>query len=159
MTVTRAIRWSFRLFPNFREHSNTGFKVSSRNIFDQFRSQIVSGIENLFEDRFRAALQMDSLAAAVVLGIAAFHPAIIFQAVEQAGEGGAFNPHSLGDFFLGQFIPAIRKMHQRPPFSLAQAKRAQTLVELCPPRPRRPKKDKSKFAEIRCRHELRAGIG
>ena len=70
---------------------------------------------------------MDDFAAAIVRRAAAFHPAVFLEPIEQAGKGRAFNAHALGNFFLGQFVSALREMDQRPPFALAQAERAQAL--------------------------------
>jgi len=152
VTIARAIRRSFRLFPYFREDSNTGFEVSPRNIFDQLGSQVVSGVENFIEDRFRASLEMNGLAAAIFGRPTPLYPTIVLEAIEQTGECCALDPHALGDFFLGEFISALRKMHQRAPFALAQTERPQTLVELGAPRARGPEEDKAEFVDIWRRH-------
>ena len=148
MTVARAIRRPFRLFPDFSQHFNADFEVSLRNIFDQFPAQIVGRVKNLLEDRLRAALKMDGLAAAILRGIPSPDPAVVFEAIEQAGEGRAFDSHPLRDFFLGEFISALRKMHERPPFSLAQSERAQTLVELRPPGARGAEENQAEFVDV-----------
>jgi hypothetical protein len=156
VTVAHAIRRSFRFFPDFREHPNARLEVSLRNIFDQFGAQIVGRVENLFQDGFRTALEMDRLAAAILGGVAALDPAIGFEPIEQAGQSRAFDSHPLRDFFLGPSVSALRKMHERPPFSLAQTEWSQTLVELGAPGAGGPKEDKAEFVDVRWRHD---GIG
>src|SRR3954470_1110566 len=104
VTIARAIRRSFRLCPDFREDSNTGLEIAPRNIFDQFGAEVMGSVENLVEHCFRTALEMDGLATAIRIRIAAFHPAVIFQTIEQTGEGGAFDSHPLGDDLLGQLV-------------------------------------------------------
>src|SRR4051812_36449172 len=146
--TARAIRRSVRLVPDFREHSNTSLQISLRNIFDQFRAQIVGGIENFLEDRLGASLEVDGFAATILLRPAAFDPAIIFQPVEQTGESRALDAHALGDFLLGECISALGKVDERPPFSLAQAKRAQALVEPGAPGPGRAEKHETEFVDI-----------
>src|SRR2546423_13259037 len=152
MTITRAIRRSFRLVPDFREHANTGLEITLRNIFDQFRAQIVGGIKNLIQDSFRTPLEMDRFAAAILGRVTALHPAIIFQTVQQTGESRAFDSHPLRDLLLGKFVPTLREMHKCPPFSLAQAERTQALVELGPPGAGGAEEDETEFVDIRRRH-------
>jgi hypothetical protein len=149
VTIARAIRRSFRLFPYFREDANAGFEVLLRNIFDQFLAQIVSRIKNLIENRFGTPLEMDRLATPIVGGTPALHPAIVLEAIEQSGERCTFDSHPLRDFFLSEPVSALRKMHQRPPFPLAQAERPQPLIEPRPPGTGGAEKDKTEFAEIR----------
>src|SRR5436190_13509499 len=96
---------------------------------------------------------MNGLAAAIVCGIPALDPAVIFQAVQQTRERRAFDSHPLGDLFLGKSISALGKMHERPPFSLAQAEGAQALVELRPPSPGGAEEDEAEFAEVGRRHD------
>src|SRR5436190_23881410 len=112
----------------------------------------MGGVENLVEDCFRTALEMDGLATAVRIRIAAFHPPIIFQTIQQTGEGRAFDSHPLGDDLLGQLVSALREMDERPPFSLAETKRAQTLVEPGPPGARGAEEDEAEFVDIGRRH-------
>jgi hypothetical protein len=148
----RAIRRSFRFFPDFREHSNARFQVSLRNIFDQFGAQIVGSIENFFEDGFGTALEMDRLAAAILRRIAPLNPAIGFEAIEQTGQGRAFDSHPFRDLFLGEFISALGEVHQRPPFPLAQPERPQTLVEPGSPGSSSAEEDKAELADVGWRH-------
>src|SRR5438045_1317080 len=152
MTIARAIRRSFRLLPYFRENLNASFEVSLRNIFDQFHAQIVGGVENLFENGLGTALKMEGFATAVLRGIASLDPAVGFQTVEQTGERRAFDSHPLRDFFLGEFVSALRKMHERSPFSLTQPERSQTLVELRPPGARGAEEHKAEFVDVQWRH-------
>ena len=72
--------------------------------------------------------------------------------LEQAGKGRAFNAHTLGNFLLGQFVSALREMDQRPPFALAQAERAQALVELGAPGPGGAEEHLAEFVGIRGGH-------
>ena len=82
-----------------------------------------------FERRWR----WTDLAAAIAGRLAPFDPAVLLQPVEQAGQGRLFNSHPLGDFLLGELVSALRKVNERPPFALAQAERAQPLIELGAP--------------------------
>ena len=53
-----------------------------RNILDEFVAQLVGGVENFFQDRFRAPLEMDDLAPPVFRRPAALDPAVFLQTVE-----------------------------------------------------------------------------
>src|SRR5437763_1971713 len=154
MTIARAIRRSFRLFPYFRQDPNTSFEIALRNILNQFGAKVVGGIENFFEDGLRAALQMDGLAAAVLGGIASLHPSVGFQTIKQAGEGRAFDSHPLCDLFLGEFVSALRKMNQGPPFSLADSELSQTRVQLRPPGAGRADEKTADAVDVEPRHGL-----
>jgi len=105
--------------PDPAEDSNAGLEVTLRNILDQFRPQVVGGIENLFQDRFGTPLEMNGFAAAIIRRFAALDPAVVLEAVEQARQSRFLDSHPLSDFFLGKFVSALGKMDQRPPFPLA----------------------------------------
>src|ERR1700674_6002445 len=107
--------------------------------------QLVRGVEDFFQNGFRTALQMDNFATPIVRRPAPFHPAIFLEPVEQAGESRSFNPHAPGNFLLREFVSALREMDQRPPFALAQAERAQALVELGAPGPSGAEKHLAEF--------------
>jgi hypothetical protein len=62
---------------------------------------------------------MNRLATAIGRRAPAFDPAVILQPVEQARQGRAFDPHSLGDFLLSEIVSSLGEVNQRPPFSLA----------------------------------------
>src|SRR5205807_159296 len=156
-TIARAIRRPFRLVPYFREHSNTGLEITLRNIFDQFGAQVVGGIENFIEHGFRASLEMNGLAAAIFGRAAPLDPTVVLEAIEQTRERCALDSHPLGDFLLGEFISALRKMHQRAPFALAQAEWAEPLIEPGPPGARRAEEDEAEFVDIWRRHGREIG--
>ena len=133
MTILRAVGRLLRLGPDLRENTDAGLEITLRNILDQLMAQVVGGIENFIQDRFRTALKMHDLAAAIFRGAAALDPAVILQTVEQSRQGWSLDSHSLGDFFLGELISALGKMNERSPFALAQTERAQALIELRAP--------------------------
>src|SRR6476620_12071572 len=95
---------------------------------------------------------MDDLATPILFRAAAFNPAIVLEAIEQSRHGGAFDPHPIRDLLLGEFISTLGKMHKRPPFSLAEAERPQTLVELCAPGAGGPEEDQAELVDIEWRH-------
>jgi hypothetical protein len=153
VTVARAIRRPLCLVPDFREDSNTGLEILLRDIFDQFGAQVVGGIENLVEDGLGTPLEVDSFAAAIFRRTAALDPAVVFQTVEQTGESRALDSHSLGDLLLGELISAFRKMDERSPFSLAQAERAEALIEPGAPGSGRAEEHEAEFVDIGRWHE------
>ena len=148
VAIAGAIRGPLRFCPDLREHANASLKVTLRNILDQFRAQLMGGIENLIEHCFRAALKMDDFAAAIFGRTAALDPAVILETVEQAREGGAFDPHPLSNFFLGKFVSALGEMNERPPLTLAQSERAEPLVQLCPPGAGRAEEDQAELIAV-----------
>ena len=152
MTIARAIRRSFRLVPDFRKHPNTGVEIALRNIFNQFRAQVMGGIKNLVQDRLGTPLEMDCFATAIRRRTTAFDPAVIFQTVEQTGKRGALDPHSFGDLPLGERISALGKVNEGPPFSLAQAERAEALIEPGAPGAGGAEKDEAEFVDVGRRH-------
>ncbi|MDQ6655657.1 MAG: hypothetical protein M3Y80_07585 [Verrucomicrobiota bacterium] len=79
------------------------------------------GAEDFVEDAFRAALKMDNFAASVVRRFFTLDPAVGFEAVQQSGERRLFNAHPVSDFFLREFVSAIREVHERAPFPLAES--------------------------------------
>jgi hypothetical protein len=117
----------------------------------------VCGVENLLQDSFRATLEMNDFAPAIVRRFASLDPAVLLEPVEQTGEGWLFNAHPLGDFLLGKLVPTLREVNKCPPLALAQAKRAQTLIEPCPPGPSGPEKQKTKLIGIGWRHARNIG--
>src|SRR5256885_7848597 len=81
-----------------------------------------------------------------------FHPAIVLQTIQQSREGRAFDTHPLGDLFLSELVSPLGEMDEGPPFSLAQAQRAQPPVELRPPGAGGPEKDETEFVDVGRRH-------
>jgi hypothetical protein len=146
------VRGLLRLLPNTGENSNTSLEVTLRNIFDQFRAQVVGGIENFVQHGFGTALEMNRLATTICFRPAAFDPAVVLEPIEQARQGRAFDSHSLGDFLLGEIVSSLGEMNERPPFSLAQAERAEPLVEPGAPGAGRPEEDQAELVYIRRRH-------
>jgi len=119
--------------PDLREHADTRFKIIRWNILNQFVAQPVRGVENFVEDSFRATLEMDDFAPPVVGRFSPRNPTVLLEPVEQTGEGWLFDAHPLSDFLLREFVPALRNVDERAPLALAQAERAQTLIELGAP--------------------------
>ena len=157
MTIARAIRRSFRLVPDFREHSNTGLEVTLRNIFDQFRAQVVGSIKNLVEDCLRTPLKVHGFAAAIFRGAAALDPAVALQSIEQASQGRPLDPHPFGDLFLSELVPTLGKVDERSPFSLTQAERAQASIKFRAPGAGGAEEDETEFVDIGPRHEREIG--
>jgi hypothetical protein len=112
----------------------------------------MGGIENLVEYASGTALEMDRLATAIGGRAAAFDPAVVLEPIEQARQGCAFDSHPLGDFLLGAIVRALGKMHERPPFSLAQAEWAQALIEPGAPGTSGPEEDQAELVNVRRRH-------
>lgn len=152
MTIARAVRGLLGFLPDPGEDSNASLEVTLRNFFDQFGAQVVGGIKNLIEDGFRAPLEMHGLATAICRGSAAFDPAIFLQPIEQSSESGPFDAHAFGDFLLGELIPALGEVNERPPFALAQAEGPQALIEPGPPGTGGAEKDETEFTKMRRRH-------
>lgn len=96
---------------------------------------------------------MHNLATPVARGTAALDPSVILQTIEQAGQRRSLDSHSLGDFLLGEFVSAERKMNQGAPFALAQPQGSKTLIESCPPRSGGAEKHESQFIDVWRRHE------
>ena len=152
MTVARAVRRLLGLFPDSGENPNARFEVTLRNILDQLVAQVVGSIENLVQHRLGPPLEMNRLAPSIGGGTAALDPAIILQAIEQPGESGAFDAHPLGDFFLGELVPALGEMNECPPFSLAQSEGSQALVEPGPPSAGCAEEDEAELVDVGRRH-------
>jgi hypothetical protein len=131
--VFRGARGFVRFLPDLREHADTRFKIVRRNIFYEFVAQSVRGVKNFFEDRFRATLEMDDFAPPVVGRFSPLNPTVLLEPVEQTSERGFFNAHPISDFLLREFVPTLRNVNERAPLTLAQAERAQTLIELGAP--------------------------
>jgi hypothetical protein len=131
------------LVTDLGENADARLEITLRDILNQFGAQLVGGVENFIEDRLRATLKMDRLAATIFRGTTTFDPAVVLEAVEQSREGRAFNAHAFGDFFLSELISTLRKKHQGAPLSLAEAERAQTLIEPGSPGSGGPKEDKA----------------
>jgi hypothetical protein len=131
--VFREGRRFFRLLPDLREDANAGLEVVRRNIFYEFVAQPVRGVENFFEDSFRATLEMDDFAPPVVGRFSPLNPTILLEPVEQTGERWFFNAHALSDFLLREFVPTLGNVDERAPLALAQAERAETLIEFGAP--------------------------
>ena len=131
--VFRVRRGFFRPLPDLRQDPDAGFKVVWWNIFYELMPQPVGGVENFFEDSFRATLEMDDLAPPVVGRFPPLDPTVLLEPVEQTSERWLFNAHALSDFLLREFVPTLGKENKRAPFTLGQAKRAQTLIEFGAP--------------------------
>jgi hypothetical protein len=132
-TVFRGDRGFLRSLPDLGENANASLEVVWRDILYEFVAQDVGGVENLFEDSFRATLEVDDLAPPVVGRLSPLDPTVLLQAIEQAGERWLFNAHALGDFLLREFVPTLGKENERAPLALSQAERAQTLIEFGAP--------------------------
>jgi hypothetical protein len=127
---------------------NASVEVARRNILNQFAAQPVRGVEDFFEDRLRPSLEVHNVAATVVRRFTPFHPTVLLQTIEQAGQGWLFNSHPFGDFFLSELVSRLGQVNESPPLSLAQAERAQTLIQLSAPGARRAEKKQTKLAGI-----------
>ena len=96
-------------------------------------AQPLGGGINLVENRGGIAAEVDGFATPIAGRFLSFDPAIPLQAIENPGQGRAFDADTLGQLPLGQWLPGIGKVREGGPFPLAQAERAQTAVELVPP--------------------------
>jgi hypothetical protein len=76
---------------------------------------------------------MDDFAPPVVGRFSPLNPTVILEPVEQTSERGFFDAHPLSDFLLREFVPALRNVDERAPLALAQAERAETLIEFGAP--------------------------
>jgi len=132
-TIFRGDRGFFRFLPDLCEDADARFKIIRWNILNQFVAQPVRGVENFVEDSFRATLEMDDFAPPVVGRFSPRNPTVLLEPVEQTGEGWLFDAHPLSDFLLREFVPALRNMDERAPLALAQAERAETLIEFGAP--------------------------
>ena len=149
MTIARAVRRRLLgLCTNLAEDSNASLEVTLRNILDQLGAQVVGSIENFIEHGLRAALEMDRLAAPILRGTAALDPAVVLKPVEQARQRWSLNSHAFGDLFLGELVSSLGKMHERPPFSLAQTEGPQALIEPRAPGARGAEKDKTELVNV-----------
>ena len=106
------------------EDADRGLKVGARDVPQEFVTELMGGAEDFIQNGFRATLKMDNLATPIVRRFPPFDPAVSLEPVEQPDQGRLLNAHALSQFFLRKAVPAIRKVDQRPPFSLAQAKGA-----------------------------------
>jgi hypothetical protein len=111
------------------EDPDASLEVVRRNIFNQFVAQPLRGIENFVEDSFRATLELDDFAPPVVGRFSPLDPTVLLEPVEQTGQRWLFDAHALSDFLLREFVPTLGKVNQRAPLALAQAERAETLIE------------------------------
>jgi hypothetical protein len=123
-----------------------------RDILYEFVAQDVGGVENLFEDSFRAALEMDDFAPAVVGRFLPLNPTVLLEPVEQTGERWLFNAHAVSDFLLREFVPTLRKENERAPLALAQAERAETLIEFGAPGTGGAEQQKTELIRVNKRH-------
>src|SRR5215217_1919196 len=112
----------------------------------------MSSAENFLENRFRASLKMDNLAAAIVRRFPAMDPAVALQPVEQTGQRRLLDPHPLRDLLLRELISAAGEIRQGAPFTLTQPERAQTPIESVPPGAGRAEKHDSEFVNRGGRH-------
>ena len=153
VAVARPIgRGLFRPFPDTGEDPNAGLEVTLRNILDQLGAQVVSRVENLVENGFGTALEMNGFTAAILGGPAALDPAVFLQPVEETGQGGSFDAHPLGNFFLGKFVATLGKMNKRAPFPLAQPERPEALIEPGAPGPGGAEEDEAELVDVGWRH-------
>ncbi len=74
---------------------------------------------------------MHRFAAPIMLRVFAFDPACTFQPGKEAGECRLFDAEPVGQVALREL--AVGEMRDGAPLRLAQAERAQALVELVPP--------------------------
>jgi hypothetical protein len=145
-------RGFFRFLPDLPEDANAGLEVVRRDIFYEFVAEPVRGVENFFEDCFRAALEMDDLAPPVVGRFSPFDPTVLLEPIKQAGERWLFNAHALGDFLLREFVPTLRNVNERPPLALAQAERPETLIEFGAPGTRGAEEQETELIRVSGRH-------
>jgi hypothetical protein len=146
--VFRGGRGFFRFLPDLREDADARFKIIRRNILYEFVAQPVRGVENFVEDSFRATLEMDDFAPPVVGRFSPLNPTVLLEPVEQTGEGWLFNAHALSDFLLREFVPTLGNVDERAPLALAQAERAQTLIEFSAPGTSGAEEQKTEFIRV-----------
>jgi hypothetical protein len=142
----------FRFFPDLREDANASLKVVRRNILYELVTQPVGGVEYFFEDSFRATLEVNDFAPPVVGRFLPLDPTVLLEPVEQTGERWLFNAHALSDFFLGELVPALGNVNERAPLALAQAERAQTLIEFRAPGTSGAEEQKTELIRISLAH-------
>jgi hypothetical protein len=152
MTIRAPVRGRLGLFPDPGENSNACLEVTQRNILDQLSAQVMGGVENLVENGFGTALEMNRLATPIRRRPTTFHPPVVLQTIEQARKGRTLDPHPLGDLFLGKFVSALGKVHERSPFPLAQAEGPQTPVELRAPGTGGAEENQAELVDVRRRH-------
>jgi hypothetical protein len=150
--VFRGGRGFFRFLPNLREDANAGLEIVRRDILYEFVAQPVRGVENFLQDSLRATLEMDDFAPPVAGRCSPLNPTVLLEPVEQTGEGWLFNAHALSDFLLREFIPALRNVDERAPLALAQAERAQTLIEFSAPGTSGAEEQKTELIRVSRRH-------
>jgi len=146
--VFRGGRGFFRFLPDLREDADARFKIIRRNILYEFVAQPVRGVENFVEDSVRATLEMDDFAPPVVGRFSPLNPTVLLEPVEQTGEGWLFNAHALSDFLLREFVPTLGNVDERAPLALAQAERAQTLIEFGAPGTSGAEEQKTEFIRV-----------
>src|SRR3984893_538416 len=120
---------SLGFLANLRQHTHARPKLRNRNIIEQFMSKLECFCADLRNDALRPLGEVYGLATAIVRGVFARHPTVIFKPMQQRHKSRLFDSQAGRNLRLGQRAWSNRQMQQRPPLRLAQSHRFEPLVQ------------------------------
>jgi hypothetical protein len=120
---------SLGFLANLRQHTHARPKVRNWNIIEQFMSKLECFCTDLRNDALRPPGEVHGLATAIVGGVFARHPTVIFKPMQQRHKSRLFDSQAGRNLRLGQRARSNRQMQQCPPLRLAQSHRFEPLVQ------------------------------
>jgi len=120
---------SLGFLANPRQYTHARPKLRNRNIIEQFMSKLECFCADLRNDALRPPSEVHGLATAIVRGVFARHPTVIFKPMQQRYQSRLFDSQAGRNLRLGQRARSNRQMQQCPPLRLAQSHRFEPLVQ------------------------------